>query len=930
MHKIELDFEQARTRHLLFRTKLKSILYGAEMDVHSIISPIDSKIGQWIYAHALKLYGHIPEMIELERIHKYIHESAEQLILQYHSGQANEARNSLHKLESSADTFTEFLTIIEKKVKEDNLNFPYDSEDLIHTNYKELLELRQSITDLDQRIKEQTEELFLSKKFFERKLHNHFSQAPIAICILRGKSFIFEFANDLFLELIDKKADLIGKKLFEALPELQSQNVAELLNGVIHSGKPFIGNELEYSLQRNNILQPGFFNFIIKSLEDELDPSPGLMIVCSEVTEQVLSKDTAMENQRKLNIAIESANLGTYELNLKTGAINYSDRHIAIFGFSPDERPSHEELVKHVHPDDMHIRNEAHRTSLQTGSLSYQLRIVWNDQSIHWIQTSGKVFFDKHGAAEKIMGTVMDITESKTAEEKIRQSNERLEIAMKAGNLGSYELNYETGEVAFDDICKLHFDFPLDMHVTMDDIRHATHPDDRMELQLKMQHIRSNTGNYSAEYRIITKDNELRWISTSGKGIYHKDGTLIKLIGVAENITARKRDEEELSLSLSKFRLLADSMPQFVWTSDTEGNLNYFNQSVFDYTGLTPKQVYEEGWLQIVHPDDRAVNIEKWMHSIRTGENFLYEHRFKKNTGEYRWQLSRALPQRNKAGEIQMWVGTSTDIQDQKTMAQYLEALIIERTKELKNANQELENMNQELRSFTYISSHDLQEPLRKIQTFISRIQETDSQTLSQEGAIYFERIRQAAHKMKTLINDLLTYSRTNVSDKIFETTNLNVLLQEIKTEFTDSLKEKQGTLEIANLPDVQGIPFQLRQLFINLISNSIKFAKPGVPPVIKISASLLMGNDIGNPNAHENELYHQIAISDNGIGFDPEYKSKIFEVFQRLHAKTEFDGTGIGLSICNKIAQNHHGFITAHGELNKGAVFTLYLPFGK
>ena len=930
MHKIDLDFEQARTRQLLFRTKLKSILYGAEMDELSVISPMDSKIGQWIYDHALKVYGDIPEMIELERIHKHIHEFAAELLLQYHSGKTNEARNNLHKLEPSANIFTELLTIIEKKVKESNLNFAYDSEELINTNYKELLELRQCITDLDQRIKEQTEELFLSKKFFERKLHNHFNQAPIAICILRGKHFIFEFANDLFLELIDKKTDLIGKNLFEALPELQDQHVDELLNGVIHSGQPFIGNELQFSLYRNNVLQPGYFNFIIKSLEDELDPSPGLMIICSEVTEQVVSKDAAMENQRKLNIAIESAKLGTYEFNPKTGAINYSDRYVAIFGFSPDEHPLHEDLVRCLHPDDMHIREEAHKTSLQTGNLSYQIRIVWKDQSIHWIQASGKVFFDKQGAAEKIMGTIMDITESKTAEEKIRQSNERLEIAMKAGHLGSYELNYETGEVSFDDICKLHFDFPLDKHVTMDDIRHATHPDDRMELQLKMQHIRNNTGNYSAEYRIITKDNEVRWISTSGKGIYHKDGTLIKLIGVAENITARKHNEEELSLSLSKFRLLADSMPQFVWTSDPEGNLNYFNQSVFDYTGLTPKQVHEEGWLQIVHPEDREVNIEKWMHSIRTGEDFLYEHRFIKNTGEYRWQLSRAIPQRNKNGEIQMWVGTSTDIQDQKTMAQYLEGLIIERTKELKNANQELENMNQELRSFTYISSHDLQEPLRKIQTFISRIQETDSHTISAEGAIYFERIRQSAHKMKTLINDLLTYSRTNVSDKIFEKTNLNILLQEIKTEFTDSLKEKQGVLEIANLPDVQGIPFQLRQLFINLISNSIKFSKPDLPPFIKISASLLMGKDIGNPNAHENELYHQIAISDNGIGFNPEYKSKIFEVFQRLHAKTEFDGTGIGLSICNKIAQNHHGFITANGEPNKGAVFTFYLPFGK
>jgi PAS domain S-box-containing protein len=927
MHKIELDFEQAKTRHLLFKTKLKSILYGAEIDEQPILSHIDCSVGQWIYGHALKEYGHFPEMHKLERVHTDIHDSAKKIIHLYHSGNIDEARNGLKNVEAIADDLVSLLQIIEQKVKQSNHSPSYDADEKLVINYKELLELHQTIRELDERIKMQTAEFFEAKKIYERKLHNHFSQAPIPICIFRGNDFTFEFVNELFLELIDKKIDIIGSDLFAVIPELKNQGVYEILQSVIQTGNAYLGNEMEFSLLRNNLLEIGYFNFTIKPLEEEYDNSTGLMLVCTDVTAQVLSKETIAENQRRLNIAIESAALGTYEFNIKTDNIIFSDRYLEIFGFSKQHHPLHADMVDRIHPEDIKIRNEAHLIAKETGILSYEVRTIWEDKSIHFIKIMGKMFFDGLGLPEKIMGTIMDITEIKHSEEKIKKANETLEIAMQSGNLGSYELNLETGEANFNHTAKTHFGFDVSQEVRIDDLRNTTHPEDRDEMRNHLQLTLANKENYISTYRIITQNNEIRWIATSGKGVYDANGNLIKLVGVIEEITDRKKSEEELTLSLEKFKLLADSMPQFVWTGDPEGNLNYFNQSVFDYTGLSPEKVYAEGWLQIVHPDDRAENIEKWIHSVQTGEDFLYEHRFQKHTGEYRWQLSRAIAQRNTVGEIQMWVGTSTDIQDQKTMAQYLEGLVLERTKELKTANIELESINQELRSFTYISSHDLQEPLRKIQTFVSRIQDSDSSNLSKEGVNYFNKIQKSAHQMKTLINDLLTYSKTNATEKIFEKTNLNLLLKEIKSEFIDALTEKKGLLEILLLPEINAIPFQLRQLFINLISNSIKFSKSDTPPMISISASLILGKDTENSNAHENELYHLIIVKDNGIGFNLEYKTKIFEVFQRLHPKTEYEGTGIGLSICTKIAQNHNGFISAHSEINKGATFKIYLP---
>ncbi len=932
MYTLELDFEQAKTRHLLFKTKLRSILYGAEIDDQPVVSHLNCAVGKWINEHALKKYGHIPEMHQLELIHTNVHECAKELVSLYKDGKINEARKGLSNLELIADHFVALLTVVELKLQLGNhpSSITRANEDILNNTHKELLELHTSMRELDASIRKQTDELVSSQRGVENKLRNHFSHAPVAICILRGSDFVVELANDMYLQHIDKKADVIGKSLFEELPELEGQGIREMLKGVMDSGIPYVGNEIEVVMKRNGIAETVYFNFVYKALDDH-DALPGIMVVCSEVTDQVLAKKVMLESQQRLNIAIEATALGTYEVNLKTSELLYSERYLEIFGYEPHENPTHKELVAFVHADDVKIREQAFIKASETSKLFYEARIILRDGSVRWLRAIGKLSFDENGKPEKILGTAMDITEEIAAKEKIRKANEVLEIALQSAKLGTYELNIKSGKANFSLLCKEIFGFETDKNVTIEDVRNSTHPDDKEITRSYMLEALANKQNYDAEYRIITADKSTRWISISGKGVYDAEGNVKKLIGVIENITNRKRSEDELNISVQKFRLLADSMPQFVWTGDTAGNLNYFNQSVFDYTGLSPAEIYLEGWLQIVHPDDRAENIEKWIEAIQTGNDFIFEHRFKKNTGEYRWQLSRAIAQRNKDGEIQMWVGTSTDIQDQKTSAQKLEDLIKERTKELKNANIELESMNQELRSFAYISSHDLQEPLRKIQTFVSRIQQSDEQTLSPVGKTYFERIQQSAHKMKTLINDLLTYSRTSAAEKVFEKTNLDILLQEIKNEFSDTLLDKKATLEIFAMPTgINAIPFQLRQLFINLISNSVKFSKTDVPLHITISADKVLGKDSGNPNAHQLESYYHIAVADNGIGFAPEYQTKIFEVFQRLHQKNEYEGTGIGLSICNKIVQNHYGFITAESEKEKGATFHIYLPLLK
>lgn len=251
---------------------------------------------------------------------------------------------------------------------------------------------------------------------------------------------------------------------------------------------------------------------------------------------------------------------------------------------------------------------------------------------------------------------------------------------------------------------------------------------------------------------------------------------------------------------------------------------------------------------------------------------------------------------------------------------------ILTTNSELEQKNKELKKLNKELESINYISSHDLQEPLRQIQIFASRIIDVE-QNLSDKGKVYFERMNNAAKRMQNLISDLLSYSRTQTGVRNWRTINLNQVVNEVAEDFAEIIDGNHSIIEAGELGSVHVIPFQFRQMIYNLIGNSLKFTKPGTPSKIIIRNEIVRASQVpGDDAAMETDYYH-ISIADNGIGFEPQYKDKIFEVFQRLHDKQKVAGTGIGLAIVKNIVANHNGFITATGEPDKGATFHIYIP---
>lgn len=275
------------------------------------------------------------------------------------------------------------------------------------------------------------------------------------------------------------------------------------------------------------------------------------------------------------------------------------------------------------------------------------------------------------------------------------------------------------------------------------------------------------------------------------------------------------------------------------------------------------------------------------------------------------------------------------ELQKKEEETNALNEIILKANKELAVQNaaiekhaEELRKKNMELDAFTYISSHDLQEPLRKIQTFTNLILSNEYPNLSENGKLKFDRILYATNRMRELINSLLTFSRATLLDRKFESVDLNSIIDDVKEALRENLLEKNAVIITDFHDKAKIIPFQFVQLMENLIHNAIKFSQPDLPLEVTIKSRLVSGADIQIEKLSKEVNYCHISFGDNGIGFEPQHNEKIFGVFQKLHGRDLYEGTGIGLAIVKKIVDNHNGYVDAMGEPMKGVTFNIYVPY--
>jgi PAS domain S-box-containing protein len=513
-----------------------------------------------------------------------------------------------------------------------------------------------------------------------------------------------------------------------------------------------------------------------------------------------------------------------------------------------------------------------------------------------------------------VMVITHDITASINTEEEIRTLNQMYEYAEQIGMFGSYRYNFSEKKITYsDNLYRLLGCEPNEFPAGAEGFMKFIHPEDVQYVLDATAEAFSHKHTSTWEYRLTCKDGKTIYVRGTGKIFTDKDG-LQWMIGTLQDISDEISRKKVLKESEEKFNSLFQLSPFSITLAEaSSGRLADVNENYLKTFGFTREEVigYTSLELNLIDAGERE-KIYKTLIEVGTVKNVEVEIR--KKTGE----------------KIPALVSIETIVINGEKY--YLNAVndIVERKKaeaKIEQSNQMLQEMNKELQSFAYVSSHDLQEPLRKIQTFATRIIDKEYENLSDNGKDYFNRMQAAARRMQMLIEDLLAYSRTTTTERKYENTDLNKIVEEVKEDLKEELVQTHATIEATEICNVHIIPFQFRQLLHNLITNSLKFSKPEEAPHIKIKSEKGNGRKFKNEKLSDNVNYCHISISDNGIGFEPRYSEKIFELFQRLHAKEEYNGTGIGLAIVKKIVENHNGVITAKAEINKGATFDIYIP---
>ena len=524
-----------------------------------------------------------------------------------------------------------------------------------------------------------------------------------------------------------------------------------------------------------------------------------------------------------------------------------------------------------------------------------------------------------------------DVKHHKQVNRELKISLNSSNLAEQVGNYGIWLMNKTKKEFVFsDNEYRLLGYEPQSVVPHFDFFSKHAHPED-----LKMVNEKTNEllegKSPTFVFRAIRKDGELRHFQTTAKTVEMVSGEKV-VLGITNDVT--HDIENQLKLESVNWSLTEQNKNLSI-TNETyteaekigifgtwqwfihEDRFN-FSDNLFRIFGFEPNEVEPElkSFFTTIHPDDLKLVQEKVAKMYKKEFVAPFYHRiFKNDTQELRYVSI-----------------TSKIIHDQE-VGDYFLVITEDITEEMKSQhdilekNRILEATNKELQAFNYVASHDLQEPLRKIETFISRLHEKDFENLSDSGKKYVERMQNSARRMRTLINDLLQFSRTTKTEQVFEKINLNDILTNVKESLSQQIHEKSAKIYSEKLPTLKVIPFQIHQLFENLISNSLKYSKESVSPEIHITVKKINSENESRLPNNLAKAFYQFDFKDNGIGFEQDYAEKIFLLFNRLHGKTEYAGTGIGLAICKKIVENHQGYIFAEAEANEGANFTIFLP---
>jgi PAS domain S-box-containing protein len=439
---------------------------------------------------------------------------------------------------------------------------------------------------------------------------------------------------------------------------------------------------------------------------------------------------------------------------------------------------------------------------------------------------------------------------------------------------------------------------------------------------------------------LVCKDGSIKHVTINSSALWEGE-KFVHTRCFTIDVTEQKLAAKAVIESEERFRKMASLVPLVIWTTDEKGDCNFLSSNWEQLTGKSVQEGLTRVWFNFIHPDDRDNVITSWRSSFNGRKPFEGKFRFLSVSGKYIVAYANSSPIFDTGGKVTGYIGILQDISAEEQIKYSLEKIVLDRTEDLrkrnadlrqaetvlKEKNEELEKINNQLASFAHIASHDLQEPLRKVQMNFDRLFDLEGDNFSEKGKDLYHRITDSTNQMKNLIRDLLSFAQCNDYEGKLEEVDLNLVVKDVLNVLDAKITEKNATIEVGELPTLNIVRFQFHQLFLNLLSNALKFSKSGVNPYVMVRSDLVEGSRLPKGMGEFNKAYYHLSVSDNGIGFDIEQSEKIFEMFHRLHVRTEYEGTGLGLAICKKIVENHKGAIFAESRKNEGAVFHMYLP---